>query len=329
MESRTFCAIWDTPAEELPIDRDGRQIDSPRTGGLYFISGTAAEELRTCDDREKVRLTDWLVEQRRLGETCPEITTSAIEVAKRARGSHVHDRTDGIIKYLADRSETLGKQVLFQYSVESDPQTWPNNPQKVYWELLSHSGCLGETDLIFLLEYLKRRGLVELGGINFYHEQPCTLTVEGYARLAELEGSRTPSSRAFVAMWFHNDMLDLWENGFQPAIREAGYEPIRVDQQEHLNKIDDQIISEIRKSRFVVADFTHGKTGPRGGVYYEAGFAYGLNIPVIFSCRDDMLDKVHFDTRQFNHLVWETAEELRGMLVKRIGAVIGDGPNKS
>ena len=130
-------------------------------------------------------------------------------------------------------------------------------------------------------------------------------------------------------MWFHNDMLDLWENGFQPAIREAGYEPIRVDQQEHLNKIDDQIISEIRKSRFVVADFTHGKTGPRGGVYYEAGFAYGLNIPVIFSCRDDMLDKVHFDTRQFNHLVWETAEELRGMLVKRIGAVIGDGPNKS
>ena len=329
MNGKIFCKIWNTPASQLPSCRDGETIDSPRTGGLYFISGTATEEPQTCDDREKVRLTDWLVEQRQLGNTCPEITTTAIEVAKRARGSHVHDRANGIIKYLADRSETLGRQVSFQISEDSYPLTWPNDLEKVYLELLSHSGCLGETDLIFLLEYLKRRGLVELGGISFYYEQTCTLTVEGYARLAELEESRTPSSRAFVAMWFGNDVLDLWDKGFQPAIREAGYEPIRVDQQEHLNKIDDQIISEIRRSRFVVADFTHGKTGPRGGVYYEAGFAHGLNIPVIFSCRDDMLDKVHFDTRQFNHLVWKTAEELRGMLVKRIGAVIGDGPNKS
>ena len=72
--------------------------------------------------------------------------------------------------------------MLFQYfSRTAIHRHGANNPQKVYWELLSHSGCLGETDLIFLLEYLKRRGLVELGGINFYHEQPCTLTVEGYA----------------------------------------------------------------------------------------------------------------------------------------------------
>ena len=328
MENRTYCAIWDTQAKALPIDRNGRQIDSPRTGGLYFISGTAAEELRTCDDREKVRLTDWLVEQRRLGDTCPEITTSAIGDAKRARGSHVHDRADRIIKFLADRSETLGTQVGYRISVNSYPVTPANDGDNVYWELLSHSGCLGETDLIFLLEYLRRRGHIERGSIN-NPEQTCTLTVEGYARLAELEESRTPSSRAFVAMWFDDHMLEVWENGIQPAIREAGYEPIRVDQQEHLNKIDDQIISEIRRSRFVVADFTHGKTGPRGGVYYEAGFAYGLNIPVIFSCRDDMLKEVHLDTRQFNHLVWKTAEELGGMLVKRIGAVIGDGPNKS
>ena len=33
-------------------------------------------------------------------------------------------------------------------------------------------------------------------------------------------------------------------------------EPVRIDQKERLNKIDDEIIAEIRRSRFLVADFT-------------------------------------------------------------------------
>ena len=68
---------------------------------------------------------------------------------------------------------------------------------------------------------------------------------------------------------------------------------------------------------------------PCGGVYYEAGFAHGLDIPVIFCCRKDVLEKVHFDTRQYNHIVWEKPEELREKLANRIAAVIGDGPGKA
>ena len=66
--------------------------------------------------------------------------------------------------------------------------------------------------------------------------------------------------------------------------------------------------------------------GARGGVYYETGFAHGLGIPVIFTCQKNGLDEVHFDTRQYNHIVWETPEELRNQLAKRIAAVLGDGP---
>ena len=61
----------------------------------------------------------------------------------------------------------------------------------------------------------------------------------------------------------------------------------------------------------LVADFTQGETGPHGGVYYEAGFAHGLNIPMVFTCRKDTLKNIHFDTRQYPHIVWETLEELR------------------
>ena len=127
-------------------------------------------------------------------------------------------------------------------------------------------------------------------------------------------------------MWFDGSMNEAWDDGIAPAVHDAGYEPVRIDRVEHVNKIDDEIIAEIRRARFVIADFTHGDTGARGGVYYEAGFAHGLGIPVIFTCRKDRLGEVHFDTRQYNHIVWETPEELQDQLVKRIAAVLGDGP---
>ena len=103
---------------------------------------------------------------------------------------------------------------------------------------------------------------------------------------------------------------------------------MRIDKNLNVDKIDDEIIAEIRRSRFLVADFTHGEDGARGGVYYEAGFAYGLRLPVIYSCRKDMVDKLHFDTRQYYHIIWETPEELRDGLAQRIEARIGAGPNK-
>ena len=127
-------------------------------------------------------------------------------------------------------------------------------------------------------------------------------------------------------MWFDDSMKEAYDQGIAPAIRDAGYEPVRVDQKEHVNKIDDEIVAEIRRSRFLVADFTQGRMGARGGVYYEAGFAQGLGIPVIFCCRKDRLRKVHFDTRQYNHIDWETPEDLRKRIVQQILAVIGDGP---
>ena len=127
-------------------------------------------------------------------------------------------------------------------------------------------------------------------------------------------------------MWFDGVMKDVQEEGLLPAIRDAGYAPILINRKEHVNKIDDEIIAEIRRSRFIVADFTHGDDGARGGVYYEAGFAHGLGIPVIFTCRKNVFEKVHFDTRQYNHIVWETPKELRDSLANRIAAVVGDGP---
>jgi nucleoside 2-deoxyribosyltransferase len=115
----------------------------------------------------------------------------------------------------------------------------------------------------------------------------------------------------------------LWNDALYPGVTAAGYEAVRIDKREHINKIDDEILAVIRKSRILVTDFT----GQRGGVYYEAGFAGGLRLPVVWTCREDDLKSVHFDTRQFNFLTWteHQLEDFRKRLTNRIEGTIGRG----
>ena len=117
-------------------------------------------------------------------------------------------------------------------------------------------------------------------------------------------------------------MTSAYERGLQVGIERAGYVAIRVDRTEHVNRIDDEIVARIRRSAFVVADFTEQKSG----VYFEAGFALGLNLPVIWSCREDDIDNLHFDIRQYNCIAWTNESDLARRLQLRIEAIVGRGP---
>jgi nucleoside 2-deoxyribosyltransferase len=151
------------------------------------------------------------------------------------------------------------------------------------------------------------------------------LAIPGWQRVAQLPQNPRSTSQAFVAMWFNKELEDVWEDGFKSALAETGYTPIRIDRTEHNEKVDDRIIAEIRKSSLLVADFT----GQRGGVYFEAGFAMGLGTPIIWTCRDTDIDSLHFDTRQYNHIVWATAADLKDKLVNRIEATLPNRPRRT
>jgi hypothetical protein len=148
------------------------------------------------------------------------------------------------------------------------------------------------------------------------------ITPSGWGRIGELQAVGVRPGQAFVAMWFADELEAAWKGGLYKGIRAAGYRPLRIDKEEHNEKICDRIIAEIRRSGFLVADVT----GHRQGVYFEAGYALGLGIPVIWTCRKDQLKRCRFDTRQYNHIVWETPMELAKALEHRIRATIGEGP---
>lgn len=151
-----------------------------------------------------------------------------------------------------------------------------------------------------------------------------TISPAGWDFINSLSTKNKESEIGFCAMWFEPKMMPVWTDCIAPAIRSAGYRPERIDQHHHNNRIDDEIIAMIRKSKFVVADFTGG----RGGVYFEAGYALGFGLPVVWTVRECELKDIHFDARQYSFIQWEYDKlpEFHKALVDRIEATIGRGP---
>ena len=307
-DKKEVCPIWGTPVKDSRGDsfKDAIVVnESPRAGGDYKLTPQAYKDVGTLEPTQKAKLTTILIELRRTGDPAPMVTSQLIEAAKNAAPLPVYVRAERFLRYLVKLPKHVGQR-FSPYYIEKDLRAFA-------W---SESTII--EDIMYFLHYLTTKGWLERQSDSYM------ITVPGYQHVAE-ESTKRELSQCFVAMWFDDSMNQAYEEGIKKAVEECGYKPLRIDQKQHLNKIDDEIIAEIRRSRFVVADFTHdAEKGVRGGVYFEAGFAYGLGLPVLYTCREDLKEKLHFDTRQYPHILWKTPKDLYAELRDKIGALIGD-----
>jgi hypothetical protein len=130
------------------------------------------------------------------------------------------------------------------------------------------------------------------------------LTMDGWKRFDELLRRVVNSRSAFMAMKFNDVQLDtVLKTCFEPAALRAGFTLRPLNALPVAGLIDNQIRAAIRSARFVVADLTHDNNG----AYFEAGFAEGLGIPVIYTCEAAKFKshKTHFDTNHMTTIVWD------------------------
>ncbi len=300
------CPICQHEAQtSSPNGLDGWHVNCPRCGN-YKISRTAAVNLQAplaVSDRLVANASGWISEHQN-----ELISTVTAERLLKLSTPSYEERKRKFLEYLNKHSESLGKK--FEIS------------KPVFQSLVSASWCLDDREINFLISSAESDALVKHDGNGV------SLTAKGYDYLSQLN-KNSESQIGFCAMWFDGSVSHLWDKAIEPAIVSSGYQPLRIDKKEHVNRIDDEIFADIRRSRFVIADFTHGDNGVRGGVYFEAGFAQGLGLPVIWTCREDMLaeDKLHFDIRQYNFIVWSenNLDEFCWGLQRRIEAILGRG----
>ena len=251
---------------------DFGEYECPKCG-KFELTGSAKASAKTPDVCRK--LSGWIRDRNRDG-VVPQITSDTLIRMASLPLPSTAERVERLL------FEALRDQERLDATINLDE---PRFIAATYsWD---------RAEMLVLFQLLKERGWIskrELGLKNV------TVTADGYLAADELSAKRGQSEEVFVAMSFSPEMTSAYERGLQVGIERAGYVPIRVDRTEHVNRIDDEIVARIRRAAFVVADFTDQKSG----VYFEAGFALGLNLPVIWSCREDDIDNLHFDIRQYN-----------------------------
>ena len=177
-----------------------------------------------------------------------------------------------------------------------------------------------ETDdqMRFMLDYLTDCKYISYVNANDNSRVGYNITIisKGYERIDELEKKNADGKIVLVAMKFGEDTMLLRE-AIRDGISQAGYSATFIDEVEHNEFITPELLSYIRRSRFVVADLTH----QNNGAYFEEGYAMGIGKPVIQLCKKDV--KLHFDIAQKNTIIWESEEEIPNRLYNRIKATIG------
>ena len=150
MNEKSRCLIWDTPAiDKSKGGHDVGLVDSPRAGGRYFIIRSAIRCLPRANARVKVRLTTWLVDQRRLGNECPEIDSNTITMAEEKRDLSVHNRADRLLQYIGDQTVEIGTPFVF------------TSEEMITTAIAAWSESVSENEVLYLLAYLDKQSWIE------------------------------------------------------------------------------------------------------------------------------------------------------------------------
>ena len=310
MTNENECSICQSISKLFPVTCDGKKLDCPRCG-IYSITGTAEAMWKANNPglRQIANASGWIREHQNIN-----IDSGQLDFLLSIEPPSVHERAVKILIEINKRCFDLSYNLNLKVFDVLETKPWlgisySHNGEELYYLFR-----------MYLLDGVRYINFTDVVGGNLLRIQ---ITPKGYEFLENLKQDNTDSQIGFCAMWFNKDVLPIWTSAIQLAIKAAGYDAKRIDTHEHNNRIDDEIISMIRRSKFMVADFT----GQRGGVYFEAGFALGLGLQVIWTCKKSELENNHLDTRQYNFVTWEEEklDEFKTNLQNRIEATLGRG----
>jgi hypothetical protein len=314
-QTEYFGQVWYLLHQSETKGRFIRTLQNDHFGELT-ISDNALEYLQPKEDIY-YKLFSLLHEKSLLDLRCSLVANNEDPIEWRNEHLYISCTVDQFLKEFPSTVMAIQHRALLSLY-----RKYKNYSQRIDNILFFHFFAQDQQELGFILnsmiekEWLK--GEVKPNGDSSIRLiYPFSIAVKGWIEI-ESQIAKNNLSQVFIAMRFH-ESTNLACDAIKKAIRHSSLNPLRIDEKEHINQISTEIQYEIKNSGLVIADVT----GQNQGVYYEAGYAIGLNIPVIWCCRSDEGDKLHFDTRQYNHILWRDEEDLYNRLKARIIAITG------
>jgi hypothetical protein len=170
-------------------------------------------------------------------------------------------------------------------------------------------------DLPDTLEKIKITGLSQ-DDLQVLTKSQSVLTtdraIQQYAEsVVSLAEKAALSREVFVIMSFEEtDDLEDYKAAVEDVCKKAGFQAIRTDSRPAANthQIIDAVHNHIQTCGFVIADLTN----QRPNVYYEVGYAKGLDKKLILTSKKST--PVHFDLYGYNRVEWTGSENLKKQL---------------
>ena len=124
------------------------------------------------------------------------------------------------------------------------------------------------------------------------------------------------SKLVFMIMSFTNDpaLIDLFES-CKEVCTDEGYDCRRVDDESSVPRILQAILARIIECAFAIVDLTDEKAN----VYYELGYAQGLDKPVIVTAKKGT--SLPFDVKDIPVIFWENQKGFKMQLQKKVKAI--------
>ncbi|WP_339220207.1 hypothetical protein [Paenibacillus sp. FSL H8-0332] len=290
---KKHCAFCD---QIVPITADGeydQYIDcSCSPGGSYSLLRDSYESILALSFQQKRDMLHLISGYIREKTDCGEkviLAFSDLEDIVDAPGIPVtaEDKGDRLLHYLHRHCDVPGEPVVIHPLSRSYNLTYSPNLQ----------------ELVYIIDRLQNEDLLIREGMNF------TLTPLGWEEAVATAGGRT-LQKCTVLLPDNEKLQAEWQDKLWAKIEQFGYSPrLLASKNEAANSLE-----SVADSKLVVADLT----GQSAEVYLAAGYALGLNIPVIWTVRSDEADKLRIHLQEIRPLVWDTAEELTVLLQQKL-----------
>jgi hypothetical protein len=257
--------------------------------GHYFITNEAIED-NTFDQELSAKLSFWIRNNEHKKLT---ITNSIIETIRSLTLPNLKEQINNLIMYLGKNS----------YPGE----TFDTN-------LISIIPIVGSRDnlgSVYVLDYLRDNNFItieNIGSISPLREIEINnlallLSYKGWELYEAIKQSPDIGKMAFMAMKYGNTQLEnLYKDHLTTAVKQTGFDIQLLRDSLRAGSIDDQLRVQLRSAKFLLVDLTDDNNG----AYWEAGYAEGLNKPVIYLCEDTKFKEfsTHFDTNHLTTVTW-------------------------
>lgn len=298
------CPICQQHSKQGQPDRTWLSVNCSNCGE-FVITDDAQHQAKAIigsDDTRKAKGSHYIQKRLESGKQT-KIYSNDIQAMVEMKLPSIIEQADNFIRHFAKIAKEPGKLITIDSSEE--------------W--IGATGCISKSGVNAILDYLLAEGKM----LRPYDEtNEFCISVKGWVYYEDLQKKAKDSTIAFMAMQFGEPELDaIVDDTFRPAVLQTGFRLQKLNDEQSAGLIDDQLRVQIRRSRFLIADLTHGNKG----AYWEAGFSEGIGIPVIYTCKESEFGKEsHFDTNHHLTVMWnpDKPEEAANKLKATIRATL-------